>query len=508
LSLKPFPERPVTHPIGMTPLVDVAHPRSSPGTGLRRDVNPLPWDSRSPLFSRIGMLAADVVAIAIAASLIVALRAHLWGPMPPSVAMWGAVGVWFSLRAAGELYGAYGLAPPEELRRGTITTLLALLVHASLLFALNLDQASRFIALGMWVVLLAFAWVLRGAVKYWLVRKRLYGFPVIVLGAGETGREFIRMLRASPHHGLMPVAVFDDDISVQGRSVEGVPVLGPTQAALMKSFPYEVKHAVLAMPGAGRARVVDVAHRLSCRFQSVTVVPDLLGLSSLWVRSRTLGSMVTLEFRHDRFRRSSLRWKRAFDLAFGVPLSLVALPVIAICAAAVKLRSPGPAFFGQLREGQNGQQIRVWKIRTMVLEAERHLEEFLRDNNDARAQWEKSVKLERDPRIIPIVGALLRRYSLDELPQLWNVIRGDMSLVGPRPFPDYHLARFPSEFRDLRRQVPPGVSGYWQVTERSDSDLPRQEAADSYYIHNWSLWLDMWILLRTFGAVLAGKGAY
>jgi len=117
------------------------------------------------------------------------------------------------------------------------------------------------------------------------------------------------------------------------------------------------------------------------------------------------------------------------------------------------------------------------------------------------------MKLKRDPRVIPLLGTFLRKSSLDELPQLWNVLMGEMSLVGPRPFPPYHLEKFSPEFRGLRSQVPPGITGYWQVTHRSSANLEQQQVSDAYYIHNWSFWFDLWILFRTLNAVLKGRGA-
>jgi lipopolysaccharide/colanic/teichoic acid biosynthesis glycosyltransferase len=174
----------------------------------------------------------------------------------------------------------------------------------------------------------------------------------------------------------------------------------------------------------------------------------------------------------------------------------------------MKRVSPGPAFYTQEREGQGSTRIRVPKLRTMHVNAESLLLEHLSENAEARREWQEHFKLKEDPRIVPGIGRLLRRTSLDELPQLWSVLKGEMSLVGPRPFPCYHLDEFDAGFRALRGRVPPGLTGLWQVSGRSNGDLKVQEAMDTYYIRNWSLWLDLHILARTIHAVLFGKGAY
>lgn len=199
--------------------------------------------------------------------------------------------------------------------------------------------------------------------------------------------------------------------------------------------------------------------------------------------------------------------KRVFDFILAAIACIAALPLVGISALLIKIYSPGPVFFAHERVGYRGKRIKVLKLRTMHTNAQELLEQHLVNNPDAKAEWETHFKLRNDPRIIPIVGKFLRKTSLDELPQLWNILKGEMSIVGPRPFPIYHLNAFSPQFCQLRQQVMPGLTGLWQVSSRSDGDLVIQEQLDRQYIEQRSFWLDMKIIAKTFYVVLAQKGA-
>lgn len=196
------------------------------------------------------------------------------------------------------------------------------------------------------------------------------------------------------------------------------------------------------------------------------------------------------------------------DRLLGTLFLIIAIPIILVLALLVQIVDPGPPFFSQHRIGYRGKDIKIWKIRSMYLDSQQLLDTLLVENPAIKAEWETFFKLKNDPRIIPGIGNFMRKFSLDELPQLLSVISGELSLVGPRPFPSYHIDRFDNEFRQLRCSVLPGVTGLWQVSARSDSDLEMQKAIDSYYINNWSIWLDARILVSTLKAVIFSKGAY
>lgn len=204
-------------------------------------------------------------------------------------------------------------------------------------------------------------------------------------------------------------------------------------------------------------------------------------------------------------RAPSARYSRLLDLVAALGLSVVFLPVIAVTVAAL-LASPGPVFFSQTRLGVGGRRFKVYKFRTMVVDAPDVLEQLLRERADLRAEWERDYKLKHDPRVTRI-GAFLRKTSLDELPQLWNILIGDMSIVGPRPIAPAEIEKY-GRFAKYYFAQRPGLTGLWQVSGRSDASYDRRVVLDAFYSKNRSLLMNLSIILKTVLVVLRGRGAY
>lgn len=402
------------------------------------------------------------------------------------------------------LYPGYGMGSVERLRSRVYSTFTVFIVLLTWNYVFQANEWSRGVLVSTMVFALVIPPIFEALLRHSLVARGICGVPVVILGGGQTGTQVARQLTKQRDLGFVPVAVLDDDSAKWGTQISGVPVIGSLK--LVHHFHGRARVVLIAMPKLAREKLADLIQSLS--FPHIILVPDLVGIQSMWINSRDLGGILGLEVRKNLLIPTNRIMKRFMDYAIAIPMAILTLPFLLLCAAWIKVVSPGPALFRQVREGKHGRPITILKLRTMHPDAERLLAEYLESNPDERATWRRFYKLKKDPRIIPGVGSFLRRYSLDELPQLWNVIQGDMSLVGPRPFPLYHLDIFPPNFRALRASVNPGLTGLWQVSDRSDGDVNVQETEDTYYIRNWSLWLDCFILVRTIQTVLLAKGAY
>lgn len=242
-------------------------------------------------------------------------------------------------------------------------------------------------------------------------------------------------------------------------------------------------------------------------FAEIVLLADIPTLKLTGLRPADIGGQIGVRLAF-RSKPGPAIVRRALDLAIALPAMLLLAPLIGIAAIVIYAIDPGPVFFWHAREGRAGRPLHVLKLRTMYRDAEQRLETLLRENPGMAAEWSSHFKLRRDPRILPVIGHLLRKTSLDEVPQLFNIISGEMTLVGPRPFPTYHLLAMDKGFRDKRHSVTPGLTGLWQISDRSDADIGLQQQLDEFYIDNRSLWLDWHILASTVPAVFKRGGAY
>ena len=475
---------------------------------------------RSQAPARLGLVLGDLAAAWLAAGLSALLGRLANGALglQPSWTLEGStlayvLLLWPLLMLREGLYPGYGTSPANELRRtvqAAATAGLVLVVASQALPDVLGMPLANAVALAAAATLLAP--LLRGAAKRVLLALGGWGKPVLVIGSGASAQRVTRALRRRVLDGLQPVAVCSDDDALGdetpgvGRAVAGVPIVGRSTQAGAYARRHGIDHAIVVLPGADPDELQRLVERLSRAFRRVQFIPNLATLPSHGVYATDLDHMLALELRVGLLSPANRAAKRALDLGGVLVGALVALPVTVALALAIRLDSPGPAFYSQERIGRGGRRFRVWKFRTMIQDADAALAELLARDPAARAEWAAHQKLAHDPRVTR-VGAWLRRTSLDELPQLWNVLRGEMSLVGPRPIVEEEVQHYGDQF-ELFATVPPGISGYWQVSGRSRVPYPERVEYDVYYVRNWSVWLDAVILARTVGVVLRREGAY
>lgn len=335
---------------------------------------------------------------------------------------------------------------------------------------------------------------------------------VLILGVGKTGKLVAQAMLRDKFSGYRIIGFLDDDPVKRSHDVEidGTlfPVLGGFQEAGTVMDQTGVRHLIVAAPGMPPRDMVKLVNRLQRQSASVTIIPDLFGVPVMGVEVDYSfdDQIVSLRIRNRLANPLNVAAKRLFDLTVSAFASFIILPIMAIIALAIRINSPGPVVFSHRRIGRGGNEFDCYKFRTMVVNAQEVLDELLENDPDLQAEWEKSFKLKDDPRVTR-VGKFLRKTSLDELPQFFNVLKGEMSLVGPRPIVQKEMPRF-EHSASYYFMVRPGIAGLWQVSGRNDIDYPERVRLESWYVRNWSLWLDITILIRTIGVVLAKRGAY
>lgn len=454
------------------------------------------------------MVGSDLLGLGVAALISVYVRFILDGQfqLPLYWQLLPLMGLFTVAYAAVGLYPGVAISPVDELRWVTVSTSLVYFVLGSTIFLRREGEVySRGIFLLAWLLSIGLVLAGRALTRYFFAQKRWWGYPVMVLGAGKTGEMVVRTLQQRPRIGLKPVVVLDDNPEKHG-SLHNVPVLGGVELAPVLAKARKIPYAIVAMPGVSRDRLLQILEQYGQTFAHLLIIPDLFGFSSLWVEAKDMGGILGLEVRQQLLLPGPRLAKFLIDRLITLMGGLFVLPFIILIALLIRIDSPGPVLYGQIRIGQNGESFKAWKFRSMVKNADRTLESYLDTHPELRESWERDQKLRNDPRITR-VGRFLRQTSLDELPQLWNILRGEMSLVGPRPIVDEEIQRYGEKF-GLYTKVTPGLTGLWQVSGRNNLTYEERVSLDAYYVRNWSVWLDLYILIRTVWVVISGEGAY
>lgn len=404
------------------------------------------------------------------------------------------------------LYGGILLPPPQELKKLTLGVTMAFLCAGSFIFfAKGGERYSRVAFMLSWLGCAVTLPLCRHWLRARFSSRPWWGMPAVILGDDAAATEVARTLRERPMLGLRPVAC----VSPQGDPASSAVQCGldycASDSEAQRRYPHA--YALLLLDGfesdEARQRIVDA----TARFRNVLIMPPFsTGGARLWVSAMDIGGLLGLLVRQNLLDANRIRLKRAIDLLCTLGGAILTLPLILAIAAWIRMDSPGSPFFTQRRIGQNGREIHILKFRTMVRNAECVLRDCLDADPELHAEWTRDQKLKCDPRITP-VGAFLRKTSLDELPQLWNVLKGEMSLVGPRPIVQDEVDKYGEVF-DLYIRVKPGITGIWQTSGRNDVTYRQRVEMDRYYICNWSVWFDIWILARTIPVVLRRDGAY
>ncbi len=473
---------------------------------------------RNHRWNVIAQIGADALLINIAIALAWYIRYELldavqlgegFFPQPYSAYIPLAIGLTLLLLGVYRLEGLYfparGRTFLDEmyaLINGATTAILLTMAVTFFFRPLVYSRAVYVFSAILIVVLLS---ILRGSERFIRARLRQRGIGmdrVLIVGAGEVGRALMRNIVAQPDLAYQVVGFVDDDSERGHTDIGRFRALGGTENLSNLLSTLAVDEVILTLPWTAREKIIAIMELCQRARVNAKIVPDLFQLSLSRVAIDDVGGVPLIGVREVKIGTLNSVAKRLLDLAGGALLIVLLLPVFALIALVIRLDSPGPIIFAQKRIGRGGRPFTAYKFRSMRVGADQEQAQ-LTDLNEASAPL---FKIRNDPRRTRL-GRWMRRLSLDELPQLFNVLVGDMSLVGPRPPLEVEVQRY-QDWHKRRLEVSPGVTGLSQVSGRSELTFDEMVMLDIYYIENWSPWLDLWILLKTIPTVLLARGAY
>ena len=411
--------------------------------------------------------------------------------------------VWVYLNLAISLYDGYANNLfVDEFSRLFLTALLATVSLAGLIFFASIDFSHS-----LYLMFIFLAFCLMGT---WRVFVRLYWRSkytnreelrrVLIVGAGETGRKVASHLARPPESNLEIIGFLDDDPQKLAQETDVLGAFNDIESVV--NF-YQINILVMALPSTAFNITANIVERMRMKPVKIWIVPDEHRLSLF--QCDVIGQFCDiplLDVRAPSISEKQRLVKRLFDLMFATVAIILALPAMIVIAILIKLDSPGPIFFRQKRVGENTQPFEMLKFRTMVQNAEALGANLVQKDANGNVLH----KHRGDPRVTHI-GRFLRRYSMDELPQIFNVLLGKMSIVGPRPEMPFLVEKY-KNWQYARFTIPQGMTGWWQITGRSDKPMHLNTQDDMYYIQNYSIWLDIKIILKTVYTVVSGRGAY
>ncbi|MCR5723546.1 MAG: undecaprenyl-phosphate galactose phosphotransferase WbaP [Treponema sp.] len=461
------------------------------------------YPKTSSFTSGIALMFSDalLVMLSIGASFfIINFLNHSWINFRSFVTYWVYLPAALAVFYAAGLYPGISLPPAEEIKKFSICSFF---IFIGIALSITVEEADEkvpvMVAFILTVPIASFSIPFgREVARHFFSKRRWFGVPAVIYVHGDSGNFIISRLLKRQDFGYKPALIIDSEAS-EPYFYKEIPVFPPTKetADCVKST--GIKVAIIC----GYDKDKTDINRYFRYTINIAPVEDTSTLTS---SVRDFGGILGVSSTHQLTKRRGLVIKRIIDLLLLLISSPLVLPVTVIVALLVKCTSKGPIFYGHKRIGKNGREFKCWKFRSMVIDADKQLEKILAENPEMRAEWEKDRKFTNDPRVTPI-GKILRKTSIDELPQFFNILTGEMSFIGPRPVTTPELEKYGTQ-AEFILSVQPGLSGMWQISGRSDTGYEERITLDSYYIQNWSIWLDLWIIIKTVYVVVKGKGAY
>ena len=349
--------------------------------------------------------------------------------------------------------------------------------------------------------------IFRYITKKILEHFQLMQIPVLIIGAGKTAELLVQGISSDAGMGYKIIGLLEDN-HVKDGILQKFPVLGKFADVENVIKETRVQHVFIAAPGLEQVKLTQIIYKVQPLVKNMGIIPNLVGvpMGGIEVESLFNEKLMLLRLRNNLARPLNRYLKAIFDFIVTLVGTLAISPILVFIALWIYKDSPGPVIFKHIRIGKNGKEFPCYKFRSMCIDAKEKLEKLLDTDPEVRAEWEKDFKLKNDPRITKS-GAFLRKTSLDELPQIFNVLKGEMSLVGPRPIIKAEMERYGEYINDYL-MVKPGITGMWQVSGRNDIDYTERVLLDSWYVRNWSIWIDLVMLFKTIAVVLFRKGAY